>query len=391
MKKEKLSPFRAGKQAYWCGAICTIDHYIKHLEADKPIVGGSWNPNEYVRKDLFNDFIERMKQEYPEGLDPHDKEHILWCSEGETFENPQWQEHAVDIEAVLNNWIEDFVGPQVDGFWDKCPMFGPIGSKEKYIAVHYYKNGAILIKGHKDHHDEISMRWVMFFPESVWNAMGISCSDSSDYCDDETCEVNEPVGTASIFHYTYTRAEGLYDDIYNMSLEYIRRENAMGNIDFTDDILHEYVTSLYRGPYKDFEDLFVKQLIDYYVDMPYGIKVRLQEYIKHNENPLCPKEAIGTALVQAFMTFDKEHYKFSTDDDSMTTESAPLIREYKTFWTKGHPTDNTIREALNIVKGQQFVIELHWFVQYSGNYEVCISSDDTLESVKERLPKIYPV
>lgn len=32
--------------------------------------------------------------------------------------------------------------------------------------------------------------------------------------------------------------------------------------------------------------------------------MKTRQYIKHNENPFCPKECIGTALVQAFVKFD---------------------------------------------------------------------------------------
>lgn len=106
------------------------------------------------------------------------------------------------------------------------------------------------------------------------------------------------------FEYTYNKATGIYDDIFNMSYEFIKMRHECGDCRFTTDAIDSYVGNLYRGPYRDFEDTFVQMLINYYDDMPYHIKIRLEEYIKHNNNPLCPKECIGTALVQAFIKFD---------------------------------------------------------------------------------------
>ena len=106
------------------------------------------------------------------------------------------------------------------------------------------------------------------------------------------------------FEYTYKKATGYFEDIFNMSYELIKVRHECGDSRFTVEAIDEYVGKLYHGPFKDFEDNFVQMLINYYNDMPYGILVDLKEYIKHNENPLCPKECIGTALVQAFVKFD---------------------------------------------------------------------------------------
>ena len=124
--------------------------------------------------------------------------------------------------------------------------------------------------------------------------IGIQIKDSSVY--------SQPKNTG--FKYQYKKSSNLYEDIFNMAYEYIGLQNKAGNVEYDDATIDEYVGNLYDGRYNDFEDLFVKSLINYYTDMPYGIKIRLQEYIKHDNNPLCPKECIGTALVQAFIKYD---------------------------------------------------------------------------------------
>jgi hypothetical protein len=108
------------------------------------------------------------------------------------------------------------------------------------------------------------------------------------------------------FEYTYKKATGYYEDIFNMAYEFIKMQHEIGQDNwFSTKAIDRYVSdSFSKEPYKNFEDTFVKMLIRYYDDMPYGILVDLKEYIKHNENPLCPKECIGTALVQAFVKFD---------------------------------------------------------------------------------------
>lgn len=129
---------------------------------------------------------------------------------------------------------------------------------------------------------------------------GIEVTDTDVYTSDEAR--NTLKGN---MHYKYKSSSGLYDDIFNMAYNYIAKQNKNGFVaEFSDASIDEYVKNVYSGKYKAFEDIFVKLLIDYYKDMPYEIKLRLETYIKHDDNPLCPKECIGTALLQAFIKFD---------------------------------------------------------------------------------------
>ena len=125
MKEKQISdPFRDGKQAGWCGAICKINNYVKFLKENKPLVGGNWNPNEYVNKRELKTFIEWIQERYPECLNPDDTDNILYASEGVTYEDKKSQEHSVDIFDVVDNWIERFVGESIGGLRVKASPFG---------------------------------------------------------------------------------------------------------------------------------------------------------------------------------------------------------------------------------------------------------------------------
>lgn len=180
-EKQKLSPFRDGKQAGWCGAICKINNFVKYLKDDMPIVGGNWNPNDYVDKRRLKTFIDWLRDNYIECLDPDDSENILYASMGTMYEDKQSQEHSVDIFEVVDNWIEDFVGECVDGTRVKASPFGRIGIGSKFWANYFYKKGGILLKGEGDKPGDRRVKFALFFPESVWRAMDISPQDLTEY------------------------------------------------------------------------------------------------------------------------------------------------------------------------------------------------------------------
>ena len=69
-----------------------------------------------------------------------------------------------------------------------------------------------------------------------------------------------------------------------------------------------------------------------------------------------------------------------------------MIQELKTYiCPNGQPTDDDIKQALEIVKGQPFIIELKWFVNYSGWYNVSIKDGMTLDEIKDKFPKFYAI
>ena len=174
----KLSPFRAGKQGHWCAPLCKITDFEEYLDKNEPIIGGNWNPNDYIDDARFAEMIEWFEENgASKCLNESDEENILWASMGTTFENEETQEHCVDIFEVVNNWIEDFAGKCVDGRQTKAPAFGCLGVGRKYFAVHYYERGAIIIKGEGNEFGNRSVKFVMFFPKSVWKAMKISPVD----------------------------------------------------------------------------------------------------------------------------------------------------------------------------------------------------------------------
>lgn len=68
-----------------------------------------------------------------------------------------------------------------------------------------------------------------------------------------------------------------------------------------------------------------------------------------------------------------------------------MIQELKTYICDHTPKDEDILEAMDIVKRDRCIVMIKWNVAYSGSYHVIVAFDFTLESVKEQLPKLYPI
>ena len=65
------------------------------------------------------------------------------------------------------------------------------------------------------------------------------------------------------------------------------------------------------------------------------------------------------------------------------------IKEY--LCDKRRPTDGEIRECLEIVKKEDCIVKLTWFVRYNGWHNLLIKNGMTFEECKDKLPKIYGV
>ena len=176
-------PWRDGKQGYWCAPICKINNFVKYLRLNAPIIGGSWNPAEYVNKNHFKTFIDWLKENYPECLNPDDSENILYAAMGETFENPEIAEHSVDIFDATYNYVEHFVGDQIGGMRVKAPAFGRLGVGKKFFADYYYEKGGILTYCSNDTPGEGVVRFAQFFTKDTWKKMGCQVQDSTEYED----------------------------------------------------------------------------------------------------------------------------------------------------------------------------------------------------------------
>ena len=64
-----------------------------------------------------------------------------------------------------------------------------------------------------------------------------------------------------------------------------------------------------------------------------------------------------------------------------------LIKEY--MCDKRTPSDKEIEEAVNIATTEDCVVKLFWIYPYSGEYKAYVYPADTVEEVKEKLPKCY--
>ena len=94
-------------------------------------------------------------------------------------------------------------------------------------------------------------------------------------------------------------------------------QHKLGHSNFSNKLLKLYA-NLYNGMLFKFEYEYVQMLLNHYKDMPYGIRLRLKEYLKHDGNPLVPKENIGTALAQSFIEYAK---KFLSNENELNEES----------------------------------------------------------------------
>ena len=65
------------------------------------------------------------------------------------------------------------------------------------------------------------------------------------------------------------------------------------------------------------------------------------------------------------------------------------IKEY--LCDKGTPSDEEIKECLDIVNKEDCVVKLTWFVRYNGWHNLLIKNGMTFEECKDKLPKIYGV
>jgi hypothetical protein len=66
-----------------------------------------------------------------------------------------------------------------------------------------------------------------------------------------------------------------------------------------------------------------------------------------------------------------------------------LVMEYKC--DNRVPTDDEIREGIEIANTNDCIVRLTWFFPYSGWYKLLITKGMTFEECQEKLPKVYGV
>lgn len=96
----------------------------------------------------------------------------------------------------------------------------------------------------------------------------------------------------------------LYNDIFNKLYKYLLKSNKENKKGYSDKEIDDYFhQDLNSDSFKENENKVVEELFEEYPDMDWSTKSQLIEYIKRNDNALCAKELIGTALYQAFVKF----------------------------------------------------------------------------------------
>lgn len=67
-----------------------------------------------------------------------------------------------------------------------------------------------------------------------------------------------------------------------------------------------------------------------------------------------------------------------------------MIREIKQYYCDGIPSENDLMEALKAAESNpRCWIQLSW--DFWGPYSIIVTYEDTLETIKDKLPKVYPV
>ena len=65
------------------------------------------------------------------------------------------------------------------------------------------------------------------------------------------------------------------------------------------------------------------------------------------------------------------------------------VKEY--LCDKETPSDEEIKECLDIVNKEDCIVKLTWFVRYNGWHKLLIKNGMTFEECKDKLPKFYGV
>ena len=65
------------------------------------------------------------------------------------------------------------------------------------------------------------------------------------------------------------------------------------------------------------------------------------------------------------------------------------VKEY--LCDKETPSDEEIKECLDIVNKEDCIVKLTWFVRYNGWHNLLIKNGMTFEECKDKLPKFYGV
>ena len=66
-----------------------------------------------------------------------------------------------------------------------------------------------------------------------------------------------------------------------------------------------------------------------------------------------------------------------------------LVKEY--LCDKRTPSDEEIREAIEVANNDNCIVKLRWFFPYNGWHELYVEKNMTFEQCKEKLPKRYGV
>lgn len=175
----KKSPFY--KKNLFFGTGLSLEYFLKYFELNKPIVGGNWNPREYITTEQLNEYFEWLKENNSELKDN------LYVVFGDSYEG---DDNNVK-PGELYKWLTDKLGYPVGGRSIRASCFGKIGIGDKYYANHYFKTGALIEKGKtKLNKKTVYMSWVLFLDQESFEKVGLIADKTWEESNEESNSTN---------------------------------------------------------------------------------------------------------------------------------------------------------------------------------------------------------
>ena len=176
------------------GVLCKIHEWIDRFKKNAPIVGGNWNPREYVSEFKMNKFLDWVKEEWPAALQ-EDHEDELWVMEGTTYEHDINKEdrETVDVYEVLKE-VTKLLGKPTGGGGVRASCFGKIGIGSKFKYAYYFgkgQGGLLLQGGHlpsvsQDNIGNRVINWVLLLDADTFNRLGFAVDDKIQSIEEQT-------------------------------------------------------------------------------------------------------------------------------------------------------------------------------------------------------------
>jgi len=176
------SPFYKKNMHFGTGL--SLGYFLKYFELNKPIVGGNWNPRDFISNDQLNTFLDWCKENNPNYNDE------LYVIFGSTYEG---DDNNVDVGKLYSELINNF-GDPTGGGSVRASCFGRIGIGPKYYANHYFGNGegGLIEHGGMSPNGKIrTINWVLFLKQEWFDKFGLIADKNWEEANEEANKTGE--------------------------------------------------------------------------------------------------------------------------------------------------------------------------------------------------------